>query len=320
MDQSPSHKLPIAPIVDAVLWSICMAADVWLGISARLSGGWAGTLFVCGILALIREAVQLALLRRSRRMLRPLMIAYGWLFSAGLMLGFVVLVYGCGVLGIGIPLLLRLAFVKMSSTTAERDARPVSDAVYREVADCSKVSPCPELMTLDNLTVEVYALDGKLRTIVATQRVFSLSEELKKFIFAHELAHFRLGHFPRLEWLQSGMLAMTAVLPCIALIMVDAQFIGPGHLIALRQMFPCLLAMAIANALTVWLESRVLTAMESAADLQAVTWTQNPRAAVDAIKWLSANPSRSPHIVGGQANVGARIKRLHSRFGATAAQ
>lgn len=320
MDQSSSHRFPIAPIVDAGLWSICLGVDAGFGISGRLPSGWAATILACGILALIREAVQLALLRRSRRMLRPLMIAYGWLFSAGLMLGFAMLVYACGVLGIGIPLLLRLAFVKISSASVDQETEPVSDVIYQRLADRSKVSPCPELVTSDDPSVEVYALDGKRRTIVATQSVLLASDERKEFIFGHELAHFRLGHFRQLEWLRFGLLAMTTALPCIALIVVDDQYIGPGHLIAPGQMFPCLLAMAVANALTVWWESRALTAMESAADLQAVVWTANPKAAMDAIKWLSAKPSRSPHVVGGLANVDVRIRRLQARFAETTTQ
>ena len=310
------HIIPFSTIVDILLWSAILLAAYLFDLSKIIPAGIISCLFTVLFLAFLRETLQW-LTVRSKKLNREQVekVLIGFSFTLFCFFAFTFLLYFFGIIGGLIPPLIYLILITPWDWDRSSQKFPsIKDSIYMKIAGEDLVKPIPGLILLPDTVPVICSKPGKQRSIMVSRAFIDALPEQKHFLFCHELAHFKKGHFWRLRLMQFLLFTFVSIIPFAIL-----QFISPAYRIPNQLIHPIdylspLLALSVANVISIMVDKLVSRSFEREADLAAMNYSQNPDEAKNALKLLMKEQKEEKVIVYSQESPHQRLSDIEARF------
>lgn len=310
------NLIPLSGVVDLLLWSALLLAALLFNLPDTIPAGIAYCIFTVLFLVILREALQWRIVRSkvlNRKQVERILM--GFSFTLSCFFAFTFLLYFFGINGGLIPPLVYLILITPWDWERSSQNYPfIKDAIYMEAAAGNAVKPVPDLILVPDTVPVTWSKPGKQGSIMVSQAVLDAPPEQKHFLFSHELAHFKKGHFWRLRLMQFLLFSFVSLTPFAVL-----QLTSPAHRAAYRLIHPVdylppLLALTAANIISIMVEKFIRGNFEREADLAAMNDTQNPDEAKNALKLLMIEQKEKKEIFDIQEIPRQRLSSIEAHF------
>lgn len=310
------NLIPLSTVVDLLLWSALLLAAFLFNLSDTIPGGITYCIFTVLFLAILREILQWWIVRSKvldRKQVERILV--GFFFTLSCFFAFTFLLYFFGINGGLIPPLVYLILITpWDWDRSTRNYPTINDAIYMQAAAGIPVKPVPGLVLVPDTAPVTWSKPGKQGSIMVSQAVLDASPDQKRFLFSHELAHFKKGHFWRLRLMQFLLFSFVSIIPFAVLQLTSPIYRVPYRLIHPVDYLPPLLALTAANIISIMVENFIRGNFEREADLAAMNDTQNPDEAKRALKLLMIEPKEKKEIFDFQEIPRLRLSSIEAHF------